>query len=116
MRDLGRRLPRLRTRSLAGDGTLAGWVTHGLQLAALGLLVLGIARPQWGFSIEESGAEGRDILLAVDTSRSMLAGDLKPDRLTRATLAAQDLVASLPDDRFGVLAFAGRAFLQAPFH
>jgi Ca-activated chloride channel homolog len=76
--------------------------------------VAALARPQWGFSMLEVKRKGRDVLLAIDTSRSMLADDIKPNRLTRAKLAAQDLIAELKGDRVGVIAFAGTAFLQAP--
>lgn len=73
-----------------------------------------LARPQWGFKMMEAKRKGRDILIAIDTSRSMLADDIKPNRLTRAKLAAKDLLGELKGDRVGVIAFAGTAFLQAP--
>ena len=100
---------------------LAGTVSIAKRLACfiLALLavaggILAVARPQWGVTWEEVRQKGRDVLIAVDTSRSMLAQDLRPDRLTRAKLAAQDLLAQLGGDRAGVIAFAGTAFLQAP--
>src|SRR5439155_26723540 len=58
--------------------------------------------------------KGLDLLFAVDTSRSMLSNDVQPNRLERVKLAAQDLVSQLQGDRVGLIAFAGRAFLQAP--
>src|SRR5215208_1753563 len=58
----------------------------GLQVAAVLFLMLALARPQWGFVWEEANTRGRDILVAIDTSRSMLATDMAPDRLTRAKL------------------------------
>ena len=85
-----------------------------LTVAGLALAVVALARPQWGFNWEERKQRGRDILIAVDTSRSMLATDLQPNRLTRAKLAAQDLLAELEGDRAGLIAFAGSSFLQAP--
>src|SRR4029077_7509795 len=57
---------------------------------------------------------GRDILVAIDTSRSMLASDVAPDRLTRAKLAALDLMHLARHDRLGLIAFAGSAFVQCP--
>jgi Ca-activated chloride channel homolog len=83
-------------------------------LAGFAAVLTTLARPQWGFTMLESKRKGRDLLLAIDTSRSMLADDIKPNRLTRAKLAAQDLIAELKGDRVGVIAFAGTAFLQAP--
>ncbi|HEV8543458.1 MAG TPA: VWA domain-containing protein [Verrucomicrobiae bacterium] len=81
---------------------------------ATALLLLAIAGPQWGFIWEEATQRGRDVIIAVDTSRSMLAADLQPDRLTRAKLAALDLLKLGKFDRFGLIAFAGSAFLQCP--
>lgn len=83
-------------------------------LLGLAGLIVTLARPQWGFTWEQSKRKGRDVLLAIDTSRSMLADDIKPNRLTRAKFAAQDLISLLHSDRIGVVAFAGTAFLQAP--
>jgi Ca-activated chloride channel family protein len=85
-----------------------------LFFSAVGLLLLGMAGPQWGFSWEEAAQRGRDILVAIDTSRSMLANDIQPDRLTRARLAALDLLQLGQYDRFGLIAFSGTAFLQCP--
>lgn len=89
-------------------------VRFALALLGLAGALLALARPQWGFTFEEAKRKGRDVIIAIDTSRSMLADDIKPNRLTRAKLAAQDLIAELSGDRVGVIAFAGTAFLQAP--
>jgi Ca-activated chloride channel homolog len=78
------------------------------------LLLLAIAQPQWGFTWEEASQRGRDIVIAIDTSRSMLAEDIQPNRLARARLAALDLLTLGKFDRFGLVAFAGSAFLQCP--
>ena len=80
--------------------------------AALGLLAL--ARPQWGFEWEEVKRAGLDILIAIDVSKSMLASDVKPNRLERAKFAVRDLVKKLNGDRLGLVAFSGTAFLQCP--
>jgi len=85
-----------------------------LALLALALAILALARPQWGFAWEEAKRKGRDVLITIDASRSMLADDVKPNRLTRAKLAAEDLLDSLTGDRVGIVVFAGTAFLQAP--
>ena len=61
-----------------------------LLTASILFLMLALARPQWGFVWEEANQRGRDILIAVDTSRSMLAEDMAPNRLSRAKLAALD--------------------------
>jgi Ca-activated chloride channel family protein len=85
-----------------------------LLVMAVAFLLLAIARPQWGFAWEEASQRGRDVVIAVDTSRSMLAEDVQPNRLTRAKLAALDLLKLGQYDRFGLVAFAGTAFLQCP--
>lgn len=87
---------------------------HTLSAIAFGLLLLALARPQWGETQEEARTQGHDIILAIDTSKSMLAADLKPNRFERAKLAAQDLMTLAKDDRLGLVAFAGDAFLQCP--
>ncbi len=85
-----------------------------LWVLAVAMLFTALARPQWGFYWEEIKRRGIDILIAVDTSKSMLAQDVKPDRLTRAKLAVNDLVDQIGGDRVGLIAFAGEAFLQCP--
>src|SRR6266852_6317858 len=85
-----------------------------LLIAAVGLLVITLARPQWGFDWEEAKQRGLDVVVAIDTSRSMLAEDVAPNRLARAKLAALDLKKLARTDRVGLVAFAGSAFLQCP--
>jgi Ca-activated chloride channel family protein len=85
-----------------------------LLLLAIACFMLAFARPQRGFSELPIKHRGRDILLAVDTSKSMLATDVVPNRLTRAKLAAEDLIHAMPGDRFGLIAFAGEAEVEAP--
>lgn len=85
-----------------------------LRVAALSLLVVALAGPKWGFHWEEVKREGIDLIVAIDTSRSMLATDVKPNRLERAKLAVLDLVDFLQGDRIGLVAFAGTAFLECP--
>jgi Ca-activated chloride channel family protein len=85
-----------------------------ILLAAFVLIALALARPKWGFQWEEIHREGIDILIALDTSRSMLTQDVKPNRLDRAKLAILDLIKQLQGDRVGLIAFAGTAFVQCP--
>jgi Ca-activated chloride channel family protein len=87
-----------------------------MALLVLGVacLFLALAQPQWGFELEQVRQKGLDIVVAVDTSRSMLAEDLKPNRLERAKLEALDLLRQARSDRLGLVAFAGTAFLQCP--
>ena len=85
-----------------------------LQLLGLAFALIALAQPRWGYTFEDVKRKGLDLLIAVDTSRSMLSNDVQPNRLERVKLAAQDLINELQGDRVGLIAFAGRAFLQAP--
>jgi len=85
-----------------------------LQLLGLALAIASLAQPRWGYTFEDVKRKGLDLLIAVDTSRSMLSNDVQPNRLERVKLATRDLVNELQGDRVGLIAFAGRAFLQAP--
>lgn len=100
---------------------LAGSVNRGrrifrfvLLLLVLALVIISLARLRWGYSYNEVKRKGLDLLVAVDVSRSMLSNDVQPSRLDRVKLATQDLINELQGDRFGLIAFAGRSFLQAP--
>ena len=86
------------------------------SLIVLALVAIGLAlsRPQYGIEWIERKARGLDIIFVLDSSKSMLASDLRPNRLERAKLAILDLVGRLESDRIGLVAFAGRAFLQTP--
>lgn len=83
-------------------------------VAAVACLILTLARLQWGFDWEETKQHGLDIVVAIDVSKSMLADDIAPNRLTRAKLAALDLMQQAKADRLGLVVFAGVAFLQCP--
>jgi Ca-activated chloride channel family protein len=82
--------------------------------AAVVLALIALARPQWGFVWEETKRSGIDMLIAIDVSKSMLATDVKPNRLERSKFAVKDLVKKLNGDRIGLIAFAGASFLQCP--
>jgi Ca-activated chloride channel family protein len=85
-----------------------------LRLIALAIAIMALARPQWGFKWEEVKQRGLSIIVALDTSKSMLAQDIKPNRLQQAKWGVRDLVKELRGDRIGLVAFSGDAFLQCP--
>ena len=85
-----------------------------LVAISVGATLLALSRPQWGFGYQEVKQRGLDIVIAIDTSRSMLAEDVTPNRLAKAKLAALDLRRLARTDRIGLVAFAGSAFLQMP--
>ncbi len=106
--------PKLRAL-LAGNASPGRrWFRNGCVLGALALLVVTMAGPQLGYDASEIPHRGRDVIIAMDVSRSMLAPDVAPTRLQRAKLLAEDLISELGADRIGLVAFAGSAFLQAP--
>lgn len=99
--------------STLGDGALArrrAW----LQLAAVGLGLVALARPQLGERQAELARTGRDLLVVLDLSRSMTVTDVGPSRLAAAKAAAWETVAASPGDRVGLIVFGGSAFLQLP--
>jgi len=87
---------------------------RALLVFAVGLLFIAMARPHLFNDWREENRTGLDILIAVDCSKSMLTEDVKPSRLERAKLAIADFADQLPDNRLGLIAFAGDAFLQCP--
>ena len=86
----------------------------GLLVGVVLLLFVALARPKSGYELQKTETRSLDILVAVDTSRSMLATDQSPNRLERAKLAVFDLMRLAKRDRLGLIAFSGTAFLQCP--
>ena len=85
-----------------------------LRLAAFTLIVIALARPQTRNSWSERTTEGIDIMLAMDVSTSMLAEDLKPNRMEAAKNVAAEFIADRPNDNIGLTIFAGESFTQCP--
>jgi Ca-activated chloride channel family protein len=85
-----------------------------LQLAAVALGLVALARPQLGEREAELARTGRDLLLVLDLSRSMTVTDVAPNRLAAAKAAAWETVSVSPGDRVGLIVFGGSAFLQLP--
>lgn len=106
--------PRLQHQLTGQVSPLKRNLRTGLLLGAIALVIAGLAKPRLGYKELEIKSKGRDVIIAIDTSRSMLSTDTAPTRLGRAKLIAQDLLAYLKGDRVGLIAFAGEAFLQAP--
>jgi len=85
-----------------------------LQTLALALIILSLAQPRFGTQLVKVEREGIDIVLALDTSLSMLAEDMLPSRLERAKHEMVDLIRGLEGDRVGIVAFAGAAYPLCP--
>lgn len=97
--------------------TLRQLLYHGLvvlRLIGLSLLIIALARPQSTLKRQNVSIEGIDIVLGLDISSSMLAQDLKPDRLEAAKTVSQEFFSKRPNDRIGLIVFAGEAFTQCP--
>jgi Ca-activated chloride channel family protein len=106
--------PRFRQRLTEGFSPRLRNLKRALWLLGIFLAFVAVARPQKGYEWREVKRKGIDILFAVDTSRSMLAEDLTPNRLERARLGIIDFVARLEGDRVGLIPFAGSAFALCP--
>ena len=85
-----------------------------LEIVALSLFIVALARPQSSSKNQKINIEGIDIVLAMDISSSMLAADLKPDRLEASKAVASDFVNGRPGDRMGLIVFSGETFTQVP--
>ncbi|RYZ53644.1 MAG: VWA domain-containing protein [Sphingobacteriales bacterium] len=85
-----------------------------LILIACASLIIGWANLQMPSGIEKVDRKGVDVIIAVDVSKSMLAQDVKPDRLTRARQLILSMLDKMTNDRVGLIIFAGRAYLQVP--
>lgn len=85
-----------------------------LQLCALALLIMLLARPQMGTKTTHDKREGIETIIALDISNSMLAEDVAPSRLDKSKLLIENLVDKFSDDKVGLIVFAGEAFVQLP--
>jgi len=101
--------------SIAGEISLTRRVVKwALSLAALALVVIALAQPQWNPKPREIRRLGRDVCFVIDVSRSMLAEDLAPNRLERAKLWVRDVMRQVKGDRIAIVAFAGNAIVTCP--
>ena len=85
-----------------------------LLMLALSAFILGAARPQFGSKLQTVKREGVEIIIALDVSNSMMAEDIKPNRLERAKRAIDRLISRLKNDKIGLIVFAGEAYTQLP--
>lgn len=92
----------------------AAGLQMGLVLSGLGLTLLAAARPQWGKTTERTVERSRNVVVAIDVSRSMLAQDVRPNRLERAKADVADLIDSLDGDRCALVAFRRTGVVICP--
>ncbi len=85
-----------------------------LLICAFAAIVIAITEPRWNPRSQEIKGRGRDVVILLDTSRSMLAEDIKPNRLERAKIAIGDLLEQLAGDRIAIVTFAGNSAVKCP--
>ncbi len=103
-----------RQRLLPYESRWRFWFKNALLYAGISLLAIALARPQFGVKENTVKRTGSEIMLLLDVSRSMLAEDVRPNRLERAKLEIQQMVSQMQQDRVGLILFAGDAFVQLP--
>ncbi len=85
-----------------------------MVLLALLFVIIGVAGPQFGSKLQQVKKKGVELMIALDVSNSMLAQDIKPNRLEKAKMAIARMVEKLSDDKIGLIVFAGDAYVQLP--
>ncbi len=89
-------------------------IRFAVVMLALAFFILGLARPQFGSKLKKVKRQGVEIVIALDVSNSMMAEDIKPNRLERAKRAIDRMISKLKDDKIGLIVFAGDAYTQLP--
>lgn len=106
--------PRLRSALIKRGSPLPRWFSLLLLLAACAAIITALARPQGDAGTRTEKTLGRNLLIALDLSRSMRVQDVKPDRLAQAKIVIHELLDAMPNERAGLIGFAGSAYLYAP--
>ena len=106
--------PNLVKRLAANVNQRGRYLKYALWLGALALLLVALARPQWGETKSSAPQKGVQVMVALDVSKSMLAEDLKPNRLERAKMEISDLMNRLRGDEIGLVPFSGASFILFP--
>ncbi len=106
--------PRLRESLLKRGSSLPRWLAFFFILTACAALIIAVARPRGDAGTRTEKTLGRNIMIALDISKSMRVSDVKPDRLTRAKIVIYELMEAMPNERIGFLGFAGNPYVYAP--
>ena len=106
--------PRLQKRLVREGSQIKTWLSIASALLGAALLITALARPYKGVTRTVETISSRNIIIAIDTSRSMLVRDGSPDRMTAAKAISLEMIESFPEDRIGVIAFSGLPLLMAP--
>lgn len=105
---------RLRETLIRRSSPIPRWLSLAFMLGACALIIGGLARPQGEGDTKTEKSVGRNLLIALDLSRSMRVQDTQPDRLANAKLVIYELIDALPSERIGLIGFAGSPYLYAP--
>ncbi|RYD40820.1 MAG: VWA domain-containing protein, partial [Verrucomicrobiaceae bacterium] len=106
--------PRLRGGLFKSGSALPHWLALLLLLAACSALAVSLARPRGDAGTRTEKTLGRNVMIALDISRSMRVSDIKPDRLAQAKIIIYELLEAMPNERIGFIGFAGTAYVYAP--
>jgi Ca-activated chloride channel family protein len=106
--------PRLRAALIKRGSSLPRWLALFFLLTTCTMLILALARPQGDAGVRTEKSMGRNVLVALDLSRSMRVSDVKPDRLAQAKVVIYELLEAMPNERIGLIGFAGSAYVYAP--
>lgn len=106
--------PRLRPILLRRGNPMPRWIALVFLLAACATMITALARPYAETGSRTEKSRGRNVIIAIDLSRSMRVADVKPDRLAQAKVVIYELLESMPNERIGLIGFAGDAYEYAP--
>lgn len=106
--------PELLAQLMPNASTTRPIIKFSTTLAAITLIIIGLAQPQFGSKLRQVKRKGVELIVALDVSNSMMAEDIKPNRLERAKLAISKLTSKLKSDKIGLIVFAGKAYTQLP--
>lgn len=106
--------PRLREALIKRGSPLPRWLSLFFLLVACVGAIGALARPQGDAGIKTEKSVGRNVLIALDLSRSMRVADVKPDRLAQAKVVIYELLEAMPNERVGLIGFAGSSYVYAP--
>lgn len=106
--------PELISELMPNASRIRPHIKFSLEIIALSLLIIALARPQYGTKEQTIKREGIEVMIALDISNSMLAEDVSPNRLERAKQMLSKMVDQMVDDKLGLVVFAGDAFTQLP--
>lgn len=106
--------PRLRPALLKSSSNVPRWLAIAFLITASTAMIFAIARPRGDAGTSTEKTIGRNLLIALDLSRSMRVQDVQPDRLSQAKLVIYEMIEAMPQERIGLIGFAGDAYLYAP--